>query len=159
MIDHPLSVVPFSLGYDLANVACFYSIDAMVIHKLIGGLHLFFIIGDRRRGLVVHDDFHTFTSRICRQAIDVVVGIWFYKAKHRILPFSKPIFPADIPSFYQHAVKAMLSGKINVFFGILSSSTMPAVRFSIFCSASIIPAGFSDVHQPPDTYIFLCLDP
>ena len=59
---------------------------------------------------------------------------------------SKPIFPPDVPTFYEYAIKTIFGGKVDVFLHVLGGSPVFAVGFE----GGVI--GFTDMHTECDGY-------
>ena len=63
---------------------------------------------------MMHEKFHTLGMRILVQSLDVKIRIRSYEIEDIILVAVCPVFPADIPAFYQDLVKAMLGGEVDL---------------------------------------------
>ena len=63
---------------------------------------------------MVHEKFHTLGMRILVQSLDVKIRIRSHEIEDVILIAVCPVFPTDIPAFYQDLVKAMLGGEVDV---------------------------------------------
>src|SRR5688572_15105495 len=131
MINHPLAVMVFASGNDRSDITRLNSIITMVNHKLERPVKSALIVCGRCRGLMMHDDLHPFLLRIALQFLHIKVGVRRYEIKHLFLIVPKPILPADVPAFYEHAIKAMLSGKIKALLNGLGCCPMSTIRFKL----------------------------
>ena len=118
---------------------------------------------------MVHNHLHAFALGILINTLYIKVWIGCHKVIYKVLLVAKPVFPTDIPSFYQHATKAVFSSKVNIALHILRSSTVTTMRFSlrVICFADmdrgkipcIRPVAHTCNHLPPYTYILHRLNP
>ncbi len=97
VVDHPLSVVVFASGQDVAHVAALHGVVSVAVHQRVGGLQVAFVVAHRRGGLVVHHQPHALPVRVVVQRLDVEVGIGGYEVEDIVLRVSEPVLPADVP--------------------------------------------------------------
>ena len=169
VINHPLRIVMLANRQQIAHISRFHRWIFIFVHKLIRRIQPSLIVAYRTRRLVVHNHLHTLTLGILVNTLYIKVWIWCHKVIHKVLLVAEPVFPTDIPSFYQYATKAILSSKVNIAFHILRSSTVATMRFrlSIIRLANmdrrevpcIGPVAHTCNHLPPYAYILHRLDP
>ncbi len=132
VIHHPLPVMILATRNDPAHITGFNSIVAVLFHELVGIVHSAFVICNRARNLMMHDEFHTFFFSIVLQFFHIEIRIWSHKIEHFFFPFTVPILPSNIPSFHQYTIKTMISSKFDIAFCIFSCCAMPAIWSKIF---------------------------
>ena len=169
MVVHPLTVVMLSTRNHIAYITTLHCIVTVVYHKLVGFIHMTFIIAYGCRSFMMHHQFHTLTFSVSVQHLYIKVRIWSYKIKYIIFRMTEPVFPSFVPTFYQHLIKSIFSCKVYITFYVFIGSTMTSVRFSFgivrftqFYRRQIIgisPSALSGNHFPPYAYIFHRLNP
>ena len=73
VIDHPLPMVVFAIGNDLAHIARLHRMHAVTLHQLVGRLQLLLIRSGSSGSLMMHDDLDALAERT--RASIVVLGI------------------------------------------------------------------------------------
>ena len=76
---------------------------------------------------MMHDEFHPFRSRVVSKSGQVEIRIRCHEIEYTFLHVSEPVFPSDIPSFYQDCIKSVVRGEINVFLYIFRIGSVPSV--------------------------------
>src|SRR5215510_5179897 len=76
---------------------------------------------------MVHDELYSLLLRIIHQFRKVKIRIRRNKIENKILTMPEPIFPTDVPSFYQHCIKPILCSKVYVFFYVGSISAVGTI--------------------------------
>ena len=154
---------------DISHIACLDSIITVFVHQLIRLFDMPFVILCRRRGFMVHQDLNTFRVCILIKHLDIEVRIRSDKVEDITLPHIRPVFPADIPAFYQYLVESVLRSKVDIAFYLLIIGSMTTIGF-YFCPINIIefdagkligvvPTTLADNHLPPYTTIFRRMNP
>ena len=169
VVVHPLSVVVFSARNDIAYIAAFHCIIAIIHHKLIGFVHVAFVIADGRRCFMMHHQLHTFALGVSVQHLYIEIGVWGYKVENIIFGMSEPVFPAFVPTFHQHLVETVGSRKVDISLHVFIVGAMTSVglclgivRFAQFDGGQFVricPSAFAGNHFPPYAYIFHRFNP
>ena len=169
VIHHPLSVVMFSARNDVAHIAALHGTIPVVYHKLIGFVHVAFIVAYGRGGFVVHHHFDTFACSVAVDFLYVEIRIRSHEVKHVVLAFPEPVFPSLVPSFHQHCIESVVGSEVNVTLHVGGVGRVLAVRFGlrVVCltqldAVHIIrvgPCAFPGNHVPPYTDIFHRMNP
>ena len=118
---------------------------------------------------MMHHQSYSFIMCVSIQLFNIKIRIRSHKIKNIIFLISKPIFPTNIPSFYQQLIESMFRSKINILLHISCISRMitirfyfPIIRFSKLHGRNIIsiaPWLPSSNHLPPYPHIFYRLNP
>src|SRR5688572_7296413 len=116
VIYHPLAVMPFSAGNDLAHITGFYCIVSIFFHECESIVHSSFVVGYRARSFMMHDELHVFGGGIAVKFLNIKIRIGSCKVKDIFFPLPEPVFPAHVPALNKNTIKAMLSSKVNIFF-------------------------------------------
>ena len=169
MIVHPLSVVMLASRYDVTDITALYRIIAILVHQIISLLHVTLVISHWAWCLMMHHQLYTFWFSIVVEHLNIKIGIRGNKIKDIILGFTKPIFPADIPTFHKKLVKAIFRCEINVALHVLVIggmlpegmhlrviSLIKSHRRQVIGIRPLLAAGN---HFPPYTHIFNGLYP
>ena len=169
MVVHPLPIMIFAARNDIAHITAFHGIVTVLVHQVIGSLHVAFVVACGSRCLMMHHQFDTFGVSILIQVFDIKIRIWSEKVENIILAVAEPVFPTGIPAFYQYLVETMLRSKINVLLYILRIGGVNTIRFhfriirfiqfygrKIKC---ICPRLACRNHFPPYAYILHRLNP
>ena len=169
MVHQGLTVVGFSVRDDVSHITALDGIVAVLLHKLIGGLHPALIIGNGRRRLVVHNNTDTLLVGILVKGRQVVVRIRGDEVKDIILLTANPVFPAFVPAFHQNGVKAIGGGIVNVSAHVLVIGRMASVGRGLGIVGYAQPHGgilirigpslAAGNHLPPDAHILHGMDP
>src|SRR5690606_41874973 len=138
MVVDPLTIMVFPTGDDIADIACFCCIITIIFHELIRLIYMTLVISYRARSFMVHNHLHPLALRVGSYFIQIKIRIRRYKIKDIVFRISKPIFPTNIPSFYEYSIKAMCRRKVDVALYVCRSRAMLAVWFHL----AIV--GFSD---------------
>ena len=162
VVDHPLTVVVFSLRQKRPYVARLHQMNVVGFHQCIRSIHLLIIRTRCSRSFVVHHQAHTFAFRIFLQLCHIIIWVAGYKIEHSFAVVkTNPVLPARIPTFDQHAAKSVLGGKVNVSTRVFVCSTVAAMLTTVInprthiLSHTVIPGALAHVHLPPNTHIFL----
>ena len=129
MINHRLTIMIFAEWYYRPHIACFHRIIPILFHKLKSFIHMTLIISVCRTSFMMHNQFHILAMCIFIQFFHVKVRIRSHIVKIKFFPITHPIFPSDIPPFYQNCIKTIFCGKVDISFHILTIRPMIAVRF------------------------------
>src|SRR3712207_823155 len=100
MVVHKLPIVVLSTWYNVANVAAFHGIVAILVHQGIGLLQVTLVVPCRRRCLMMHEQLHPLAVGIVVECLNVEVWIRSNKVEDVEFAMPEPVFPAFIPSFY-----------------------------------------------------------
>ena len=112
---------------DVSHVTRLHGIVAVFVHQFVSLLDMTLVVLCRARSLVVHQQLHTLRVGIVVQHLDIEVGIGGHEVKHVAFPHIRPVFPTDVPTFYQHLVETVLGGEVNVTLHVLVISLVRAV--------------------------------
>ena len=169
MVVHPLAVMMLAARDDVADITRLHGIVAVLVHKLVGLLHMALVIAHRRRGLVVHHQFYPFGMSILVQCIDVEVRIGRHEIEYIILAVAEPVLPADVPALDEQLVEAVLGCEVDVFADIRIVGGMQPVRFGLGIVHAVEldggdiegvrPGLVAGDHFPPYAHILDGLDP
>ena len=140
VIVHPLTVMVFASRNDIPYITAFYGGVFVLVHQLIGFIHKTLVVADRRGSFVVHNHLNSFAFGVLVNSFDIKIGVRCLEVEYQIFGMSKPIFPPDVPTFYEYAIKTIFGGKVDVFLHIFGSSPVLAVGFE----GGVI--GFTDMH-------------
>ena len=100
VVVHRLRVVMVAARYYIAHIAGLHGVVAILVHQFVGLFDVALVVLGRRRGLVVHEQFHALGVGILVEHLDVEVGIGRHEVEDIALPHIGPVFPADVPSLY-----------------------------------------------------------
>ena len=131
MIDKRLAVVVLSVRDDVSDIAALHCIVAVLVHKVVGSLHMALIVHSRGRTLVVHYEADAFAVGILVKRRKVKIRVRGDKVKHIVLLAAEPVFPAFVPTLYEKSVKAVFCGKVNVHLHIFRVGAVEAVGFRL----------------------------
>ena len=169
VVDFNLAVVVFATWNDVAHISAFHGIVSIVTHKLVGTIHVLLVVHYRRRGLVVHDEFHASAMRIVVERLDVEVGIGSQKVEYLFLGVSAPVLPANVPAFDEHGIKPVVGGKVDMptYVGIVGAmfarrcclGIIGQSKFHRWVVVGICPFAFARNHLPPHADILHRMDP
>ena len=169
VVVQPLPIMMFTTGNHITYISALHGIVAIIHHKLIGLVHVTFVVAHRTGCLMMHHQLHAFALGIFIQHLHVEIGIRGHKIEYIILGFAKPVFPAFIPAFYQYLVQTVLGCEVDVLFYIFVSGTVTAVglhfgvvHFTQFDGGKVVcicPGALTCNHFPPYTYVFHGLNP
>ena len=130
----------FASRNDIPYITAFYGGVFVFVHQLIGFIHKTLVVADRRGGFVVHNHLNSLAFGVLVNSFDIKIGVRCLEVEYQIFRMSKPIFPPDVPTFYEYAIKTIFGGKVDVFLHIFGSSPVLAVGFE----GGVI--GFTDMH-------------
>ena len=60
----------------------------------------------------MHEEFHTLGMCIFIESLDIKVRIWGHEVEDIVLVAVRPVLPADIPTFHEDLVEAVLCGEV-----------------------------------------------
>ena len=63
---------------------------------------------------MVHHQLHTLRMGVLVKSLYIKVRIGSYEVKHILFPVPEPVFPTDIPAFYQHLIQSVRCSKVYV---------------------------------------------
>ena len=159
VVDFNLAVMVFATWDDVAHISAFHGIVSIVTHELVGTIHVLLVVHYRRRGLVVHDEFHASAMRIVVERLDVEVGIGCKEVEDLFLGVSAPVLPADVPAFDEHGIEPVVGGKVDVptYVGIVGAmfarrcclGIIGQSKFHRWIVVGICPFAFARNHLPP----------
>ena len=129
VIVHPLSVVMFAAGDDVAYITALYGVVSIVCHKLVGFVHVAFVVAYRSGSFVMHHHFDSFAGCIAVDFLHIEVGIRSHEIKHIVFAVAEPVFPAFVPAFNQYCIESVSGCKVNVTFHVGCVGRMFAIRF------------------------------
>src|SRR5690606_2138109 len=110
---------------------------------------------------------------VCLHSFYIKIRVWCDKVKNVLLPVTKPIFPADVPSFDEYRIKSMLRCEVNDVFCLFSSRAMASVRrklreiitqFDVYfrtirpctlASNKVLPPNSKVLHRLNPGYVFI----
>ena len=117
--------------------------------KIVGGRHLRLVIADLPGRFVVPDQPHLPVTCIVRYSrqVEVIVSLGEIEDAAIVEPVT---VPAEIPALDENTVKAMVSRKIDMRFGVFGGR-------AVFLAGA--PCFLVEVHRPPDTNVLARLDP
>ena len=118
-------------GDDVSHISGLHSIVAVFVHQLKGILEMTLIILCRAGCLMVHENLHTLGMGIFVKHLDIEVGIWGNEVKDITLPHICPVFPTNVPAFYQHLVETVLGSEVDITLHILIIGLMGPVRLNL----------------------------
>ena len=169
MVDDGLAVMVLAVRDDIAHVAALDGVVAVLVHELVGLLHVTLIVHGGRRGLVVHHKADALGMGIGVEGGQVEVRVGSHEVKHVILLGSEPVFPALVPAFDEKGVEAVLGGKVNVAAHVLIVSAVTAMGLSLGIIGhaqlhgrelvGVGPGRFSRNHLPPYAHVLHGMDP
>ena len=169
VVVHPLSVVVLAAGYDVAHVAALHRVVAVTVHQCVGGFQMALVVARRGGGLMVHQQANAFLVGIVVQPLQVEVGVGGLEVEHVVLRLAEPVFPTDVPAFYQHLVETVLGGKVDVAAHIGIVGTVMAVGLGLRVVqmvelhggqfVGVRPLAHAVDHLPPYAYILHGLYP
>ena len=169
MIDSDLAVVVLTTRDEVADIAALHRIIAIVLHQLIGLVHVLLVVHDRRGGLVVHDELHTLRVGILIERLDIEVGVRRLEVEDIFLRVAEPVFPTDIPALDEDTTKAMLSGEVDVAADVLIICRVTARGLSLRVVGEaeldggelrgIGPVALTRDHLPPYADVLRGVDP
>ena len=169
VVHHPLAVVVLAIGQDVAYVTALHGVVAILDHQFVGIAHVTFVVADGRGGLVVHHQTDALVMGVFVQPRKVKVGIGGDKVEDVILHIATPVFPANIPAFYQHLVETVGSGEVDILLHVLRIGRMHAVGLHLGVVRLIQlhrgqvprvgPGTVAGNHLPPDADVLHGLDP
>ena len=131
VVVHPLAIVVFTTGDDIAHIAALHGSVAIFVHQLIGSLQMALVVAGRGRCLMMHLQADALGMGIVVQALQVEVGIRRLEVKNVVFRLAKPIFPANVPTLYKHLVETMLGSKVDITPYIVIVGTMKSVRLGL----------------------------
>ena len=159
----------FSAWNDITHITAFNRVISIVYHELVSFIQVTFVVANRCRSLMVHHHFNSFACSITMDFLYVEIRICSQEVKYIVFAVAEPVFPSFIPTFYQHCIKSVGCGKVDVTFHVSCIGRMFAVRFGfgVVCNAKfhagqficISPGTFSGNHVPPYAYIFHRFNP
>ena len=169
VIDFQLTVVMLATRNDVAHITALYSIVAIILHQLVSSVHILLIVHHRRRGFMMHNELHSLGMRILIECLDVEIRIWSQEIEYLFLHIATPVFPTDVPSFYQDCIETMGCSKVDVTAHIGIVGRMLARWLGMYIVGSIqlhgrIIMGISPLtltgnHLPPYTYVLHRMNP
>ena len=128
-----------------------------------------FVVANRRRGFVMHDELHILAFRIIAEPFDVKIGIRRNEIENIVFLMTEPVFPTFIPTFHQNGVKTILGCKVDISLHIFSVGRVFTIarQFRIIGftqlhtrnGISISPLATTGNHVPPYTNIFHGMNP
>ena len=169
VIYHPLVVMVVALRNHIAHIAALDCRVAVVVHKLVGLLHMPLVIAHGSGGLMMHNHLDALLRSIFLDFLYIEVRIRGHEVEDIVLHIAEPVFPAHVPAFHEHSVEPVCRSVVYVFLHISSSCSVTAVRFYL-CEVvrvdmsavqipSVGPVAAAGYHLPPYTHIFARLDP
>ena len=101
--------------------------------------------------------------------LDIEIRIRGNEVEDIALPEVSPVFPTNIPTFYQHLVKTVLGCEVDITLHLLVVGTMNAIRlhlcpvdlveFDAGVVVGIVPGALTHNHLPPYATVFRGMDP
>ena len=76
---------------------------------------------------MVHHQLHSLRVGIFIEPVEVEVGIGSLEVEDIVLGLAEPVFPADVPSFHEDLVEAMLRREVDVAAYVLVVGSMDSV--------------------------------
>lgn len=123
----PLAVMVLALGEDIADVSALDCIVAILVHQVIGGIHVTLVVGYRSRGLVVHHELDTLGVGILVESCKIEVGIWCDEIEHIVLLLAEPVLPAYVPALDKELIHTVVGRKVDIAANVGVVGSMPAV--------------------------------
>ena len=127
------------------------------------------VVLGRAGGLMVHQNLHTFAMRVLVKHLNIEIGVGGYKVEHVAFPEVCPVFPTYVPTFYQHLVKPVLGGKVDITFYLLVIGGMStiglylapidAVELDAGIFIGVVPTALAHNHLPPYATVFCGMNP
>ena len=118
---------------------------------------------------MVHQQLHALRVGIVVEHLDIEVGIGGHEVEHVAFPHVRPVFPTDVPTFYQHLVEAVLGSEVNVTLHVLVVSLVGAVglhltpvdliEFDRGEVVGVVPTTATYDHLPPHAAVLRGMDP
>ena len=156
-------------GDDVTYIACLHGIVAVFVHQLIGLLDMALVVLGRARGLMVHQDLHPLGVGIVVEHLDIEVGVGCHEVEDVALPHVGPVFPAYVPTLYEHFLQAVLGSEVDIALHLLIVGGMASVglhlapvdliEFDGGEVVGIVPVALAYNHLPPHATVFCGVDP
>ncbi len=169
VVVHLLREMVVATRYDVAHIATLHGIIAILVHEIVGILHVTLIVDHARRSLVVHHELHALAVGVLVERLDVEVGIRGKEVEHIVFHVSRPVFPSFVPSLDEHLREAIGGGEVDIPAHLLIGCPMLAVglRLGIVGDAELhrrIIIGVSPrlaayYHLPPHAAILRRVNP
>ena len=135
-----------------------------MVHKTVGSVEMALVVTHRRRCLMVHNHINAPLFGVLMNSLHIEIRVGRNEIIYIIFLIAKPIFPADVPTLYEHAIEAVFGSKIDVTLHVGGVGTMPPMRlhFRIIGLANlhggqvggVRPLTHSVDHLPPNAYVF-----
>ena len=101
--------------------------------------------------------------------LDIEIRIWGNEVEDITFPHVSPVFPAYIPSLYEHLIQTILRSKVNITLNIfviglvcaiwLNFTPVYLVEFDAGVVVGVMPTATSDNHLPPYSTVLCWMNP
>ena len=118
---------------------------------------------------MMHDELHSLGMCILIECLDVEIRIGSQEIEYFFLHIATPVFPTDVPSFYQDSIETMGCSKVNVTAHIGIVGRMLARWLGMYIVGSIQlhgriimgigPLPLTGNHLPPYTHVLHRMNP
>ena len=135
----PMMIVPIGKS---AGITGLHTMNTQVSIPFIRLIQLFFIIDYVATRFMVSNNLNSFFLSITDYFLYIKISI-----RTRIIKVlrASPIFPTGVPAFKHHSFNVVSCCKVNIPFSILRCGTVAVIYHPTF---------YTQMHSPPDTYIF-----
>ena len=140
VVHEPLAVMVLAVRQYVADIAALDGIVAVLIHKVVGGLHVTLVVSHRRGAFVVHHQPDALGMGIFIEGSDVEVRIRGHEVEDIVLVAVCPVLPAYVPALDKQGVETVLGSEVYIGAHLFIVGAVTAVRL---CGGIV---GYTEAH-------------